>query len=58
MIVLAIILGCIVGFSISYMLIGFLVLKSNNHGDSKGTFDNFNDAPLHIIRREDGIRRP
>lgn len=56
MIVLAIIMGCLLGFS--FMIIGFIVQHSNNHGDSKGTFQSFNDAPLHIIRREDGIPRP
>lgn len=58
MIVLAIIMGCLLGFSFSFMIIGFIVQHSNNHGDSKGTFQSFNDAPLHIIRREDGIPRP
>lgn len=58
MIILAIISGCLLGFAFSFMIIGFIVQHSNNHGDSKGTFQSFNDAPLHIIRREDGIPRP
>ena len=58
MIVFAIILGCLLGFSFSFMITGFLVQHSNNHGDNKGTFQSFNDMPLHITGREDGIRRP
>ena len=58
MLVLSIILGCLVGFSFAYMMIGLWVIKSNNHGDSKGTFVQFCAAPLHVIRSQDHIKKP
>lgn len=58
MLILAIILGCLIGFSFAFMITAILVTKSNNHGDSKGTFIQFCEAPLHMIYSQDNIRKP
>ena len=58
MLILAIMIGCLIGFSFAFMITAILVAKSNDHGDSKGTFVQFSEAPLHMIYSQDNIRKP
>lgn len=56
--IISIIIGCFIGFSFAYMLMGIFVSKSNNHGDSKGQFHNFATDMLNVIYKQDNIRKP
>ncbi len=47
-----------VGFGLSFMLVGFLLSKSNNHGDSKAEYMDFTREPLQILVSNDNIKRP
>ncbi len=58
MLIVALIIGCFVGFSFAYMMTGILVAKSNDHGDSKGNFSDFAQYPVNIIHQQNNIRRP
>lgn len=55
---LALIIGCLIGFSFAYLIVAIMAVRSNNYGDSKGTFKDFNERPLHMIDKMDNIRKP
>lgn len=46
MIVLAFVLGLIVGIGFALALVGIAVNKSNNKGDSKASYHHFSDNPF------------
>lgn len=54
----AFILGNLLGFSFAFMLVGILVKRSNDHGDSKGTFLDFNSQLLHVTVKRDDVCDP
>ncbi len=58
MLFLAFILGNLLGFSLAYMIVAYLVKRSNDHGNSKGTFRDFNRNPLNVIKKRDRIGAP
>lgn len=58
MLIVALIIGCFVGFSFAYMVTGILVARSNDHGDSKGEFIDFAQYPLNITHQQNNIRKP
>ena len=58
MLILAIIIGCLLGFGLAYMCIGILVAKSNNHGDSKGDFQDFSNGSWRLLQEQNNIRKP
>lgn len=35
-----------------------MVARSNDHGDSKGTFDNFAQHPLNVTQEKNHIPKP
>lgn len=58
MLLIAIIIGCFIGFGISYMCIGIMLSKSNDHGDSKGSLQDFTRGTWRITGRQDHIKKP
>lgn len=58
MILIALIIGVFAGCSISLFIIAKCVAHSNDYGNAKGEFDDFTRAPLHVIRKEDRIKKP
>ena len=58
MLIIAILLGCFIGFSFAYMITAIMVTKSNDHGDSKGTLAHFAQTPLHMIQSKNNIKKP
>ena len=54
----AFILGNLLGFGFAFMLVGILVKRSNDHGDSKGTFLDFNSQLLHVTVKRDDVCDP
>lgn len=56
---LAIIFSVLFGFSCSIMIVGFLVRKSNDRGNSKASFYHFSkDKILHMLNSKNNVRRP
>lgn len=53
--ILALIFGCCIGFLASYALMGFLLFKLHDNGNSKGNFFDFSQRFLSVLRREDHI---
>ena len=53
--ILGIILGIVFAACFSYMAIMILVQKSNDAGDSTGTFYNFAEGTIEMLDRQDGI---
>ena len=58
MVFFIILLGIGVGFSLASLVTAFLVSRSNDIGNSKGTFNDFTKKPLKIIQSKNRIRRP
>lgn len=58
MIFIAFISGNLLGFGFAFMLIGILVKRSNDHGDSKGSFLDFNRQVLHVTVERDDVCNP
>lgn len=57
MIVFAILLSVFLGFSAALMVVGFWVSKSNDRGNSKGSFMDFSQGTrVHILDSRDRIR--
>lgn len=57
MIVFAILLSVFLGFSAALMVVGFWVSKSNDRGNSKGSFRDFSQGvPVHILESRDRIK--
>ena len=54
----AFILGNLLGFGFAFMLVGILVKRSNDHGDSKGTFLDFNSQLLNVTVKRDDVCDP
>lgn len=55
MVVFGIIVGLLLAACFAFMLTMIIVRKSNDSGDSKGTFAQFSSTPLRIISRSDGV---
>ncbi|MBQ4059044.1 MAG: hypothetical protein IJD40_08955 [Lachnospiraceae bacterium] len=58
MFILAIIIGCFIGFGLACMWVGTSVAKSNDHGDSKGNLLDFTEGSWQLLERKDNIRKP
>lgn len=56
-ILLTILFGCAIGFGLACLFMSLLVLKSNNHGDSKNTFKNYAFQPVKITARADKVEQ-
>ncbi|MBQ9983493.1 MAG: hypothetical protein IJP29_02785 [Lachnospiraceae bacterium] len=57
MFIIALIIGILFGVGLAYWIVGTLVDRSNNHGDSKGTFNHFSTQPIHMLASENNIRK-
>ena len=57
MLIIALLIGCFIGFGFAYMCIGMMVAKSNDHGDSKGTISDFTRGSWKIIGQQNNIKR-
>ena len=55
MFLLPLILGIGIGFGVAYALVGFLAVKSNDIGNSKGDFQDFADNTVHIKVADNNI---
>ncbi|MBR1598106.1 MAG: hypothetical protein IJ661_04225 [Lachnospiraceae bacterium] len=58
MIVIALIIGIFIGCSLSLCIIAAKVVKSNDLGNAKGDFHDFSKNQLHVIIKQDKIKRP
>lgn len=58
MFILAIIIGCFIGFGLACMCVGILVARSNDHGDSKGEFYDFSQGSWQLLQCRDNIKKP
>ena len=57
MFIIALLIGCFIGFGFAYMYIGIMVAKSNDHGDSKGTLLDFTRGSWRVIGQRNNISR-
>lgn len=57
MFIIALLVGCFIGFGFAYMCIGIMVAKSNDHGDSKGTIQDFSRGTWNLIGQRNNINR-
>ena len=55
---IAFILGNLFCFGLAFMIVIMLVKRSNDHGNSKGTFADFNRQPLHVTQKRDDVADP
>ena len=53
---IALIIGCFLGFGASYALMGFILFKLHDNGNSKGRFYDFSKRHLSVLKRQDHIR--
>lgn len=51
------ILGIILACGAAYYLTAALVVKSNDAGNSKGTFWNFSDRNITLLARQDNVKQ-
>lgn len=58
MIIIAFLVGVFIGCSVSLSIIASMVVKSNDFGNSKGNFIDFSKTTIHIISKQDRIRKP
>ncbi len=58
MLFIAIILAVFFGCSISLLIVSGKVVKSNDLGNTKGSFNNFSKDLLNVIVKQDRIKRP
>ena len=58
MTLLSILLGIVIGFSLGALLTAHLILRSNDIGNSKGTYEDFAESSLKFTEKKDKIRRP
>lgn len=58
MFIIALLIGCFIGFGFAYMCVGMLVAKSNDHGDSKGSILDFTRGSFTILAKQNNIRKP
>lgn len=49
--VLALIVGVVLGCGFAFMVVGMILKSSNKMGDSKGDFTNFASTPMHFITK-------
>ncbi len=56
--IFAIVLGVFIGCSVAIFAVSHSVLKSNDMGNSKGDFLDFSRSTLHLIIKQDRIKRP
>lgn len=57
MFIIALLIGCFIGFGFAYMCIGIMVAKSNDHGDSKGNIQDFSHGTWKILGQQNNIKR-
>lgn len=57
MFIIALLIGCFIGFGFAYMCIGMMVAKSNDHGDTKGTLQNFTRGSWKLVGQRNNISR-
>ncbi len=57
MFVIGFIIGGFIGIGIALIIVASSVDKSNNLGDSKGSFANFTSRPIEILEKEDKLRK-
>lgn len=55
---LGLIMGIFVGCSVSLFIVAGKVAKSNDIGNTKGDFLDFSKSYLHLIIKQDRIKRP
>ena len=53
---LALLLGCGLGFGLAYALIGLVLFKLHDNGNSTGGFYDFSRIPLSVLSRQDKIK--
>lgn len=58
MIVLAFLIAAFIALGFACMVVGFLIVKSNDHGDSKGTIYDFSQGSFRLLGSKDNIRKP
>lgn len=58
MFILAIIIGCFIGFGIACACVGVTVSHSNNLGDSKGSLNDFTQGSWKLLHSQDNIKNP
>lgn len=57
MFILGIIFGCAMAIGLAYSIIGGILYKLNDNGNSIGRFYDFSNEPLSVITRRDKIRK-
>ena len=57
MFIIALLVGCFIGFGFAYMCIGIMVAKSNDKGNSKGCFQDFTRGSWKLIGQRNNIKR-
>jgi hypothetical protein len=55
MFLLPLILGIGIGFGLAYAAVGFLAVKSNDMGNTKGDFEDFAENTIHIKVAENNV---
>lgn len=55
MVVFGIIFGLIFAACLAFAVTMWIVRKSNDLGDSKGTFAEFSSTPLRMLSKSDGV---
>ncbi len=54
---LAIIFGCFIGFAVGFAVTAFLLSRSNDIGNSKGTAEDFSDTPIRMLDARNKISK-
>ena len=49
--ILALIVGVVLGVGFAFMIVGIILRSSNKMGDSKGDFSNFAGTSMHFITK-------
>lgn len=58
MFILALIIAAFIAFGLSFAIVGFLLVKSNDHGDSKGKIQDFDRGTFQMLASQNNIRKP
>ena len=58
MIIIAFIIGVFIGCSVSLFIVSGKVAKSNDLGNTKGNFLDFSNGSIHLIVKQDRIKKP
>ena len=56
--ILAFIVAAFIAFGFACMAVGILIVKSNDHGDSKGTLQDFDRGSFRLLDKKNKIRKP